>query len=81
MLDRLRRFFWSDDPEVELIRGLLEPEAEMWREALRNSGIGATTKVRDAASRYGMLATGIDTAIYVRKSDLERAQDVLGLEE
>jgi hypothetical protein len=74
----LRTFFYSDDPVVQVAGGLLEPEAEMWREALENEGVRAFTKIKDPISLSDGRATGIDTAIFVKQSDLARAREVLG---
>ena len=74
----LRRFFYSDDPIVRLVGGMLEPEAEMWREALMNEGVRAFTKVMDAVAISDGRATGTNCALFVNRSDLERAREVLG---
>ena len=77
MMRWLRRFFYSDDPIVKVASGLLEPEAEMWREILENEGVRAFSKVMDPLARSS--ATGTNTALFVKQSDLERAREVLGL--
>jgi hypothetical protein len=73
----LRRFFYSDDPLVRLVGSLSEPEAEMWRELLVNEGIPAMVKNISALSvAYGASpANSFD--LFVRESDLERAQELL----
>ncbi len=73
----LRRFFYGDDPVVELLGGLLEPEAEMWRELLTNEGIRAFTKIRDPVALSEGRATGTDCALFVRRRDAERAWELL----
>jgi hypothetical protein len=74
----LHKFLYSDDPIVRVVTGLLEPEAEMWREILENEGVHAFTKILDAISLSDGRATSINTAIFVKQSDLERAREVLG---
>lgn len=74
----LHRFLYSDDPDVKIAGGLLEPEAEMWREILENEGVRAFTKILDAISLSDGRATSMNTAIFVKQSDLERAREVLG---
>ena len=71
----LRRFLYSDDPIVKLVDGLLEPEAEMWREILAKEGIPSFKKLDDVAAAD--VAAGTNVAIFVRQSDLERAQEIL----
>ncbi len=71
----LRRFLYSDDPIVRVAAGLLEPEAEMWREILQDEGILSVKKVDDVAA--GDAATGTNVAIVVKRSDLERARELL----
>ena len=80
MFKWLHKFFYSDD-EVAIVRaaaGLLEPEAEMWREILANEGVRSFTKVLDPVARSEGRATGTNVAIFVKQSDLERAREVLG---
>jgi hypothetical protein len=76
MIRWLRRFFYSEDPIVKLVDGLLEPEAQMWREVLENSNIKAVTRSDSLAVSQGG-ATGTNTGIFVKESDLLRARDVL----
>ena len=73
----LRRFFYSDDPIVKVIGGLLEPEAKMWREMLENEGVPAHTKIMDPVALSDGGALGTTTAIFVKQSDLDRAREVL----
>ena len=77
MMDWLRRFFYSDDPIVKVVGGLLEPEAKMWREMLENEGVPAHTKILDAVALSDGAAMGTNTAIFVKQSDLEAARDLL----
>ena len=44
MMDWLRRFFYSDDPEVKVAAALSELEAKMWQEMLANNQIPAAVK-------------------------------------
>ena len=75
----LRRFFYSDDPEVKVSAGLSEPEALMFQELLANSGIPAMIKNRNFLSvtkEFGSMPG--DFTLFVKQSDLERAREVLG---
>ncbi len=76
MFKWLHRFFYSNDEIVRVAAGLLEPEAEMWLEILANEGIPSFKKLDVVAAADG-LATGTNTAIFVKQSDLERAREVL----
>jgi hypothetical protein len=49
----------------------------MWREILANEGVRSFTKALDALARSEGRATGMNVAIFVRQSDLERAKEVL----
>ena len=53
--------------------------AEMWVEALKNSGVAAMIEPRDNVSFLGV--SGFGTRVQVRRSDLALAREVLGLEE
>ena len=77
MMDWLRRFFYSDDPIVKVVGGLLEPEAKMWREMLENEGVPAHTKIMDPVAISDGGAMGTNTAIFVKQSDLEPARELL----
>ncbi len=77
----LRRFFYSDDPVVRLVGGLAEPEAEMWRELLVNEGIPAMVKNTDALSATYGASPANSFDLFVRESDLERAQALLAPQE
>ena len=74
----LHKFLYSDDPVVKLAGGLLEPEAEMWREALENEGIRAFVKIMDPVALSQGRATGTNCALFVKRSDVERAREILG---
>ncbi len=74
----LHKFFYSDDEIVRLAAGLLEPEAEMWREILSNEGVQSYTRILDPISLSDGHATGLNVGIFVKQSDLERAREVLG---
>ena len=73
----LRRFFYSDDPIVKVATGLLEPEAEMWRDILEQEGVPAFAKIMDPIALSDGRATGINTALFVKQSDLGRARAIL----
>jgi hypothetical protein len=77
MFKWLHKFFYSDDEFVKLAAGLLEPEAEMWREILSNEGVPSFTKILDPISLSDGRATGLNVGIFVKQSDLERAKEVL----
>lgn len=77
MMRWLRGFLYSDDPIVKVATGLLEPEAEMWRDILQQEGVPAFAKVMDPVARSEGIATGTNTALFVRRSDLERARELL----
>lgn len=72
----LHKFFYSDLEIVRVAAGLLEPEAEMWREILSNEGIPSLKKMDTLAAADG-LATGTNVGIFVKQSDLGRAREIL----
>ncbi|MCI0856209.1 MAG: DUF2007 domain-containing protein [Chloroflexi bacterium] len=74
----LKRFLASDDPIVKLIAVLTEPEALMRRELLENEGVPAMVKNTGALQSHLQLPFSQDFDLYVKKSDLERAAEVLG---
>lgn len=77
MMRWLRSFFYSDDPIVKIAAGLSQPIAEMLRELLKNEAIPAFNKnMRFLSVTYGW-STGNEFDIWVRQSDLERAQGIL----
>jgi len=53
--------------------------AELWVDILRNTGIAAMVRPSDASSLLGIAAFGC--RVQVAEEDLERARDVLGVEE
>ena len=76
----LRRFFYSDDPVVKVAAGFSEPEAEMWRELLRNNGIPAMSKnMTGWAYNWGAQSLPFERNydLFVKQSDVERAREVL----
>lgn len=73
----LRRFLYSDDEIVRVATGLLEPEAEMWRDVLEREGVRAFTKTLDPLAVSEGRGTGTNVAIFVRQSELERAEQIL----
>jgi hypothetical protein len=77
MIDWLRKFLYSDDEPVIAARGMLEPEAELWRQMLEQNGVPAFTKIMDAVALSDGHATGTDCALYVKQSDLQRARELL----
>jgi len=78
MLDWLRRFFQSDDPVVKVAYGLLETEAQMMRDALRDGGIPAFAKnMQPLSGTYHVGWFGNNYALFVKESDLERARELL----
>ena len=77
MMRRLRRFFYSDDPEVRVAAALSEPEAKMWRELLSNNDIPAAAKNVTGGfwAEFGCPSPiGNDYDLFVKESDAERAQ-------
>jgi hypothetical protein len=80
MTSWLRRFLHSDNPEVRVAAGLIEPEAHMWRELLVNNGIPAYVKNVGGGALYEVWrpTTGRpDFDLIVRRTDLERAREIL----
>jgi len=73
----LRRWLgYEEEPLVELVGGLSDPEAEMWVEMLRKEGIPVV--VKSASPLLGEWArTASDYALHVRASDAARARQVL----
>ncbi len=77
----LRKFFYSDDEVVMLVAALTEPEAEMRRELLDNEGIVAMVKNKSGLSYMwgsGALPFDRNFDLFVKQSDLERAEEILG---
>ena len=74
----LKRFFTSDDPIVKLIAALTEPEALMRRELLDHQGVPAMVKNTGALQSHLQLPFSQDFDLYVKKSDAERAVEILG---
>ena len=75
----LRRFFYSDDPEVKVAGGLSATEAKMWQELLADNGIPALTKNMNfltATYQFDLGANDFD--MWVKQSDLNRAREILG---
>ena len=80
MMDWLRRFFYSGDPEVKVVAALSELEAKMWQEMLANNGIAAAAKniTGGVWSQYGApTSLGNHYDLFVKESDLERARELL----
>ena len=78
MLRWLRRWLgYDEEPVVELVGGLSDPEAEMWAEMLRNEGIAVVVKSASPLVGYFATRTLADFALCVRANDAARARDVL----
>jgi hypothetical protein len=77
MMRWLRGWLYSDDEIVRVAAGLMEPEAEMWREVLEQAGVRSFTKTLDAVAVSDGRATGTNVGIFVRQSDEERAREIL----
>jgi hypothetical protein len=77
MMRWLRRWLgYEEEPIVELVGGLSDPEAAMWAEMLRNNGI--SVELKSASPLLGEWARGaIDYALCVRAGDAARARDIL----
>jgi hypothetical protein len=77
MLRGLRRWLgYDEEPLVEVVGGLGDPEARLWAEMLRKQGIPAMVKT--SSPLLGEWAgTASDYALCVRASDAARARDVL----
>lgn len=78
MFKWLHRFFYSDDPIVKVAAGFSEPEALMWQELLQNNGIRAMARNMNFLSvtrEFGSMPGDYD--LYVNRSDLPRAREVL----
>ena len=74
----LKRFLSTDDPIVKLVAALSEPEALMRREMLDRHGVPAMVKNTGALQSHLQLPFSQDFDLYVKKSDAERAAEVLG---
>jgi hypothetical protein len=74
----LRDFFGERDPLVAVAAAISEPEALMWRELLENNGVPAMVKNVNPLSVTQTFPTPFsDYDLYVKKSDLERAEEIL----
>ena len=76
----LRRFFYSDDPDVKVADGLSEFDAGISEELLRNNGIIAMKK--NVSAYYDRLWRPFfpwarQFALSVKRSDLPRARRIL----
>lgn len=67
------------DPIVRVRAALTEPDAEMWRTLLVNNGVPAMVKnVGSGFWRMGQPSSfSPDYDLFVRQSDLERAEEIL----
>lgn len=67
----------EDDPIVVLATVPNEPEAELWLQILREAGIRAMAKpLGPGFGAWASVAT-LDHAIYVLRSQLEQAREVM----
>ncbi len=76
----LRKFFYSDDPDVKIADGLTEYDAAICEELLRNSGVIAMKKNMDPLyDRYWrpVLPFANHFALWVKRSELRRARRIL----
>ncbi len=74
----LKRWFTSDDPIVKFVGALNETEARMRRELLEREGVPAMVRnVAGDTSAYGA-APLYGFALFVKQSDAERAEEILG---
>ncbi len=76
MLRWLKRWLgYDEEPLVELVGGLSDPDAEMWAEMLRNSGIPVVVKSANPLPGYlGTRAATFDYSFHVRAGDAARAR-------
>ncbi|MCH7812132.1 MAG: DUF2007 domain-containing protein [Chloroflexi bacterium] len=78
MMRWLKRYLESDDPIVKVVGAISEQEAGMWRELLENNGIPAMSKNMSGLSVTGHVGPmAIDFDLFVKRSDLERAREIL----
>lgn len=77
MMRWLRGWLYSDDPIVKLAAALSEQEARMWQELLEQNGIRAMAKNASSLSAYQVAPMSNDYDLFVKQSDLERAQEIL----
>ncbi len=74
----LRGIFRSEDPIIKLVGALSEPDALMRRELLDANGIAALARnVSGDSAAYGA-ASPFGFGLFVKKSDAERAAEILG---
>ena len=74
----LKSFFTSDDPIVKLVGSLNETEAQMRRELLENNDVPAMVRnMAGDTAAYGA-ASSFGFALFVKRSDGERAEEILG---
>jgi hypothetical protein len=77
MMRWLRAFFYSDDPQAKVASGVSEPEVGMLRELLRSNGIRSFAKNMDYLSVAGGAAGVNNFDVWVKRSDLPRARELL----
>ena len=74
----LRRFFYSDDPEIKVAGGLSEMQAKMLRELLAKNGIPTLIKNMNFLSVAYEVGPGpADYDMWVKRSDLAHAREIL----
>ncbi len=74
----LKQFLSSDDPTVRLIAAMTEPEAQMRKELLEHRGVAAMVKNTGVLQSHLQLPFSQDYDLYVKRSDSELAEEVLG---
>ena len=74
----LKRFLSTDDPIVRLIAAMTEPEAQMRRELLERGGVAAMVKNTGVLQSHLQLPFSQDFDLYVKRSDSELAEEILG---
>ncbi len=74
----LKRFLATDDPIVKLVAALTEPEAQMRQELLENESVPAMVKNVGALQSHLQQPFSQDFDLFVKRSDAERAAEVLG---
>ncbi|MEX0786382.1 MAG: DUF2007 domain-containing protein [Dehalococcoidia bacterium] len=73
----MRRYLYSDDPTVKVASGLSEPDAEMARDLLSDEGIRLIAKNMNFLSVANIGGVGNDYDLWVRRSDVEQARELL----
>jgi L-rhamnose isomerase len=74
----LKRFLSTDDPIVKLLAAMTEPEAQMRKELLEHGGVAAMVKNTGVLQSHLQLPFSQDYDLYVKRSDSEIAEEILG---